>query len=151
MIALYLLACHLVGDFVLQTRWQVVNKLTDGRARFEHCAGYAAPFVVLALVVGHGPLQFYGFPAAVFIVHFATDSRRFYSGLVEHVAYRLSLAERQQTMWREYLAALDGPTQPIPADYAQRMPPNPWPTLPLMIDQTLLVCQLALLGGLMLR
>lgn len=162
MIALYLLVCHLAGDFLLQTRTMAALKLTNWRVRLDHCVAYTVPFVVLALVVGDGPLQFYGFPAAIIALHFATDSRRFYSGPLEYLAYRISPPEGKLTIWRAYLAppplipgqmpTVPAPTfEPPPADYARRMPPNPWPTLPFAIDQTLHVAQIALLAGLMLR
>lgn len=137
MIALYLLAAHLVGDYVLATRWQAARKLTEWRIRLDHCIGYTIPFVVVALVVGDDYLAWYAFPAAIFVAHFLTDSRRFHSSIGDWVGWYF----RHEHAERDGLGNYRWP----------RLPANPWEPLPLMIDQTLHVVQIAVLAGLLLR
>lgn len=167
MIALYLLAAHMVGDFVLQTRWQAAGKFTDRGLRFRHCVGYTVPFIVLALIVGNGPLAWYAFPVAVFALHYLTDSRRFLSTIGDWVGWRQErvreVAVLDPTAYQRgdrvtILGAsgrvvgqrkkLDGLGPYL--EIARDLPPNPWPPIAILIDQTLHVCQLALLAGLFL-
>lgn len=167
MLGLYLLAAHMAGDFLLQNRWQAASKLGDRRARFEHCVGYTIPFVALVLVVGAGPLAWYAFPVCLFALHYLTDSHRFQSTIGDVVQWRIDCLTDPETttkVWLDYLygpdaaaSSLDNPgrvraVEKITAGGRLRFPPpNPWPAMPLMIDQSLHICQLAILGGLLLR
>lgn len=142
MVALYLLASHLVGDFILQTRWQAVRKFDDRAYRARHVLSYVAAFVPVLLVVRSGWLQAGGFLAALAALHFATDSRRFHSNVGDVVGWYLAGRPKQKE-WQDW----GGRVQELEVTH---LPANPWPTLPLALDQTLHVAQLALLGGLFL-
>ena len=50
--SLDLLACHLAGDFILQTSEQAQTKLTDPRVRAAHVTTYHIPFAVAGVVTG---------------------------------------------------------------------------------------------------
>ena len=50
MLPLYLIAAHLVGDFVFQTRWQAAAKLTDRYARAAHVSTYLLAFVPVVVL-----------------------------------------------------------------------------------------------------
>lgn len=41
------LILHLVGDYVLQSHWQAVNKARNTLACLAHCATYTLPFLIL--------------------------------------------------------------------------------------------------------
>lgn len=130
MVALYLLAAHLVGDFVFQSRWQAVRKFDDRAYRARHVLSYVAAFVPVLLVVRPGWLPAGAFLLALAGLHFATDTRRFTSNVGDLVAWRFLRDEDRAG--------------------SASLPANPWPTLPLAFDQTLHVVQLAVLGGLFL-
>lgn len=133
MLGLTLLACHMVGDFVLQTRWQAARKLDDAGALMRHVLAYTVPFVPVAFIAASWvhALQFL---LALFWLHFLTDSRRFYSTLGEWIAHRVGVwwLRRAGTVVEDYV-----------------LPPNPWPPMPLLIDQSLHVVQIAALGWLL--
>ena len=153
MIALYLLACHLVGDFVLQTRWQAGRKLLQAEYRLRHVAAYLTPFLVLtaALTLSeHLPL----WRPAVFLValgvaHYLTDHQRFPANLGDWLAFY----GYWYLHWRDVIVQSPNFTQEQ-RDSGVRPPrppltANPWEPLPTVIDQTLHVCQLAALGWLL--
>lgn len=171
MIALYLIAAHFVGDFVLQTRWQSAGKagwtIDAVGLRFTHVVTYTLPFIPIAVFFGHGyyadPYHthsfFYRFTdaptfiGALAVLHFLTDSRRFERTLGEVIAWPfLSAATRAQTHARVIAIKPTIPPKPIYSkpddDYERklRLPPNPWTPLPLLLDQTLHLAQLAVLG-----
>lgn len=165
MIGLYLLAAHMVGDFVLQTRWQAVGKYAPPRMldsvesfslRTRHCATYCLPFVPIAIIYAPDLRTAAGFISVLYLLHFVTDRQRFTSTLGDWVAWMLREPEpnpaadlRSGTghLWDptedELRAAMEAPIY-LPLE------PNPWPGVPIMVDQALHVCQLALLGGLFL-
>ncbi len=172
MIALYLLAAHLTGDFLLQTRWQAVEKFTDWRARAWHVAGYTLPFIPLAAVYAHHASSAVTFLVALAVLHFATDSRRFLSTVGDVVQWRLDYYRNPRaclkTRLEDYVlrAATSDPSAAnltrlrtmtqgeamLEAHIDPRWPPpNPWPPMSLMIDQTLHIVQIAVLAGLLLR
>ena len=170
MIAFYLLAAHLVGDFVVANRWQAAGKLTDRRLRAQHTIGYCLPFVPIAFVYGH----FHGSPrwevAIAFllwllILHYATDSHRFQSTLGDVVQWTYDRRVAPDIAVRSWINFLYGdPVDSTAIPLTKRLevaadldarrlrfpPPNPWTPIGLMIDQTLHVCQIALLAGLFL-
>jgi hypothetical protein len=129
-IGLYLLAAHLVGDFLLQTRWQAAQKLVSARVRARHVAAYLIPFVVLLAYLRPSWGRAVAFVCLLAVLHFLTDSRRFTSTPGEWVVWAVR---------RERYGLLVPP-----------LDPNPWPAMPLMIDQSLHVVQIAVLGGLLL-
>lgn len=80
MIALLLLAAHMVGDYILQTDWMAANKLHDWRARLAHVFVYTSAFSPVGVYARLFPGELLAFLAAVFVTHFVTDSRRWASG-----------------------------------------------------------------------
>ncbi len=139
MIALYLLAAHMVGDYVLQTRWQAVGKfappgMLDSAESFElrtsHVTSYCLPFIPIAVVYSRDYRYAGAFMVWLFLLHFITDRQRFHSTLGDWFAWTFNIG---------YVAPRQEP-----------LPPNPWPPLPILIDQSLHIVQLAVLGGLFL-
>ena len=156
MLALYLLAAHLVGDFVFQTRWQAERKLRDYEYRARHVLVYCVPFVPIAVVFSRDWRYAGGFMSWLLVLHFATDSHRFRSTLGDYISWQFQdpipnpaaqIRPRVGGMWdqtdEELVVAMQRPIF-LP------LGPNPWSAAPIMIDQALHVCQLALLGGIFL-
>lgn len=165
MIGLYLIAAHLAGDFLFQNRWQAALKLESRRMREQHVIGYAVPFVPLAIIYGNGVYGSAGFMLWLVILHFATDSRRFRSTLGDVVQWQVDRRRAPGEVRRAWVTYLYGPSDHYPTlalgermaaakDIAGRTlwfpPPNPWPPTPLMVDQTLHLIQLAVLGAIFL-
>lgn len=129
MLGLYLIAAHLVGDYLLQTRWQAVGKFGWANEamlfRTRHVLGYLLPFVPIAYAYGN-VLEGTAFLAWLFVMHWFTDAQRIV----------VTPGEWLWTKW-EWRSS---PSKP-------KLEPNPWPSLPLAVDQTLHVLQLALLGA----
>lgn len=147
MIALYLIAAHMVGDYLLSNRWQAAHKLHEPWVRFRHVCGYCLPFMPIAGIYAHGWLWTHGaltvhgkacaFIVALFVLHFATDSHRFRSTLGDVIAWR----------WSRDRVALAAFAHDAQSDWP---PPNPWAPMPILIDQSLHLVQLAVLGALFL-
>lgn len=79
MIALALLAAHMVGDYILQTGWMAANKLNHWWPRFIHVCLYTLcfwPVLMATELDGWHTAQFLGL---VWVTHFITDSRRWAS------------------------------------------------------------------------
>jgi hypothetical protein len=129
-IALWLLAGHMVGDFILATRWQAATKFDDGLARTRHVLGYCVPFAPIFLAYASWGRAAAGL-AALFALHWLTDCRRYRSTLGDAVGWYLVVKRK----WAE------------PPD---SLPPNPWEPIALFIDQGLHVLQLAVVGTLFL-
>lgn len=138
MLGLYLIAAHLVGDYLLQTRWQAAGKFGWTREavnfRTRHVAAYLLPFVPIALIYG-SPLEAFGFLVWLGVLHWFTDAQRILVTPGEWLVWKLET----RALDRKYLAK---PSK-IPLE---SMPPNPWPSLPLAVDQTLHILQLTVLG-----
>lgn len=158
MIGLYLLAAHMVGDFVLQTRWQAAGKFDDYRLRARHVAVYCLPFIPIAAwrtISGHdgagwhgahaGAWAFAAFMLWLAVLHFVTDSRRFHSTLGDFIAWRFESVRRYDVTGE--MPDVGGYR---PRFAYGRMAPSPWPPLPILLDQSLHAVQLAILGGLFL-
>lgn len=126
MIVLWLLAAHLVGDYLLQTRWQAMGKFGWTREamiyRTAHVLTYLLPFIPIALVYGN-LVEAVGFIVWLGVLHWFTDAQRFVRTPGEVLVWKFK--------------------QPK----ALPLLPNPWPSLPLAIDQTLHVLTLAVLGA----
>jgi hypothetical protein len=122
----------MVGDFVFQTRWQADGKFDDERLRARHVAAYTLPFVFVGAAYTTSVWRVAA--GLIFLVgaHYLTDSRRFRSTLGDVLVWHL---------WRK------GRTIEGREGKKLRLLPNPWLTLPLAIDQTLHVVQLAVLGS----
>lgn len=145
MIALYLIAAHMIGDYVLQTRWQARWKATDYRYRFRHVVAYCLPFFPIAFVFGRNSFDTWLFMTLLALLHNLTDSRRFHSTLGDVVGWARLGQEQRLLEWQ------DAPAYESLGRTSDSLPPNPWTPISLLIDQTLHLCQLALLGGLLLR
>lgn len=152
-LALALLASHLVGDFVFQTRWQAVGKFgwtADALAlRTAHVFFYGVAFLPVVLwrtLEPHGPATFWrppAFFAALLVLHWLTDSRRFTSTLGDVAGWWFRTPEERHAEW-------DGqPGYGKVGTTSDTRPPNPWPPIGLAIDQTLHVVQLAALAWLL--
>lgn len=149
MIALWLIAAHLTGDFILQTRWQASRKLHDPAIRGRHVLVYTLCF---APVIGYytavnGRSYWAAFACSVglFALHYLTDSRRFTSTLGDWVAWKTSGAGEAYDVAERHGESLTGRDEGHP-----RLTPNPWTPIPILIDQTLHLMQLAALGTLFL-
>ena len=110
-------ACHVGGDFLLQTEWQAITKVRglgdpEGRrALASHVSTYTLAFVPVFVWVGED----HGFPRAVLVAllvalpHVAVDDGHALRGWMHHIKHS----------------------------------PNPAPSLSLMVDQSFhLVCLL---------
>jgi hypothetical protein len=158
MLPLALLASHLVGDFVFQTRWQAAGKFgwtaAAARLRIAHVATYMAAFVPVwvwgVYHASHVRAALLFLPA-LGLLHFLTDSRRFLSTLGDVIAWRGFDSIHREIEARNYYGLMRGPesARRLPDGWYRFPPPNPWPTIPLAIDQTLHVVQLAALGWLL--
>lgn len=146
MIGLYLLAAHLIGDFVLQTRWQAARKLVDRGLRLQHVFCYSLPFLPIALFV-HGRWWWSGpaFYALLGVLHYLTDSRRYPSTFGDWVGWQTMAPDARQREWGA-ASAVDR----IGVQNMDVLPPNPWTPIGMMVDQALHVAQLAVLGGIFL-
>lgn len=170
MLGLYLIAAHCVGDFLFQNRWQAAGKLTDLNLRCQHVFFYGVALAPVAFLcprhfgasLGYGAWQTgCAFLALVVILHLMTDSRRFQSTIGDVVQWRYDFHVDPvacQREWFHWLVSNDLSRTPsstratdIDLTRAQWPTPNPWPAASLMIDQTLHLVQLAVLGGIFLR
>lgn len=168
MIVLYLLTAHMVGDFVIQNRWMAAFKLSDWKIRTIHVFTYSIPFSPIMGFYSNSPLDGFLFGFLLYLLHYATDSHRFRSTLGDVVQWQISRRTEPAAVrraWVDHLYGGAGDEALLESweldirkrearDIAGRTlwmpPPNPWSATPLMIDQTLHICQLALLGGLFL-
>lgn len=157
----WLLLAHLVGDYLLQTRWQAAGKFGwTKRAmilRATHCWSYGTPFILLAYVYADGWWSF-AFWNLLIVGHFFTDAQRFTSTPGDWIAWRwfLSPAERADAYERVERFNNEGDVTLTsrPADDVERklkLKPNPWPSIPLAIDQTLHLAQILILAQVFLR
>lgn len=155
MIALYLLAAHMAGDFVLQTRWQAAGKFgwtpQAMDLRLRHCAVYTLCFLP-AVLAAHPSSEWRidAFVVALFVLHWLTDSRRFNSTLGDVLAWRFSVDAETKITAHERPAGLPNATFRHRTGDGLTLPPSPWGPLPILIDQTLHLIQIAALAGLLL-
>jgi len=142
-IALWLLAGHMVGDFILANRWQSAAKFDSALARTRHVLGYCVPFVPIFLAYAPSWWRAVAGLAALFVLHWLTDCHRFRSTLGDVVGWRFLPPEQRATEGDPYgFRAEDG--------RGPALPPNPWEPIALFIDQGLHVLQLAVVGTLFL-
>lgn len=81
MLALWIIAAHMLGDFVLQTDNMATLKMHDSEIRASHVSVYCIPFAFLAFTpVSAG--FWHSVVALVFlwVAHFVTDSGQWASG-----------------------------------------------------------------------
>ncbi len=142
MIVLWLLVAHLVGDYLLQTRWQAVEKFGWTRRamqyRTRHVAAYCVPFIPISIVYGGFHLWIDWFLVDLALWHWLTDAQRFTRTPGEWLVWRV----------RAPRVAVD--RIPMTGDPREPLPPNPWPTIGLAIDQTLHLVQIAVLASIFL-
>ncbi len=167
MIGLVLLACHLLGDFVLQSRGQAEGKLKQRGLRVGHVLTYLIPFVPVALLLGW-PWRGLEFLAALGVLHYLTDSRRFLSTVGDWIAWRatppVAFSTADPLVYQDGdRIKVSGQTEEGPREWTGRvvgrledallvkmgLTANPWPPAPILIDQALHVAQLAVLGWLL--
>lgn len=80
MIALALIAAHMVGDYIVQTGWMAAHKLTDWRVRMVHVTAYTLCFApVIFLMTDLDQRQASWMLSLIWVTHFITDSRRWAS------------------------------------------------------------------------
>jgi Protein of unknown function (DUF3307) len=168
----YLIAAHLVGDFLLQDRWTAAAKAASRTVRAVHVGVYLLPFAALAAYATAG-WRIAGFLVLLAGSHYLVDSRRFGSSLGD-VAYwtfaRLADPAEAARAWVEHLYG-GATTVPLltPAELRKAIarrreqargitgrtlllpPPNPWPGTGFAVDQVLHVASLAVLAGIFLR
>lgn len=90
MIGYWLIVCHLVGDYLLQSDWMAMEKTKNVWAAFCHAATYTLPFAVLIAIHTGTAWPFENFTEgpvlAIMIImwsHFAIDHWR----LARHVCW----------------------------------------------------------------
>ena len=79
MLSLWLIACHMIGDYILQTNVMAARKLTDPWIRASHVSFYTLVFGVPVVIYKIPYDKGIYFLLAVWITHFITDSRRWAS------------------------------------------------------------------------
>lgn len=148
MLPLYLLASHMVGDYLFQTRWQAAAKLKDPWTRSLHVSTYTLAFLPVAFLAPHWQeaVTFLGLLAAL---HFATDSRRYLSTFGDWFQWlcmndKRKIDEHEKLVPHQTLGTIR--RRHLTAN-GLKMPPNPWEPMPIMVDQTLHVVQIAVLAG----
>lgn len=157
MIVLWLIIAHLVGDYLFQTRWQANGKFgwtADAMwLRIRHVHGYVAAFVPAAFVYAPRLSGAFAFLMFLAVVHFLTDAQRFKSTPGEWLVWNLGIVSDETKIdahtRQELLAGMLVSSAPAKAD-GLRIPPNPWPSIGLAIDQTLHLIQIAVLAELFL-
>lgn len=149
MIVLWLIVAHLAGDYLLQTRWQAVEKFgwttSAILTRARHVEGYLVPFIPIAFVYA-GQSHALRFLEALAVLHFLTDAQRFTRTPGELLAWHLGRVDDETK--RNACPVFVGKNirvLPVVAD-GLRLPPNPWPPIGLAIDQTLHLIQIAVLA-----
>lgn len=76
MLSLYLIASHMAGDYLFQSKWMAANKLHNRFARAVHVLVYTACFVPVAIVYEKKPYLAISFLCYLAIFHYLTDSKR---------------------------------------------------------------------------
>lgn len=71
-----LIACHLIGDYVLQSDEMAKLKLTAPAIRAAHVVRYHVPFLVAGIVTRTNPARLAAFLILSGAAHFITDSKR---------------------------------------------------------------------------
>lgn len=79
-ITLWLLAMHMVGDYIAQNHQTSQRKLISVRTRLYHVATYTLCFAAVPLIRGMGWIEALLFLLSIAVPHFVIDSRRWASG-----------------------------------------------------------------------
>ena len=172
MLSIWLIALHMLGDYVLQTPYMAANKFKSAAVRSVHVLLYSLPLGLFAgvwvrlhgLPVWHSAAFFVG----LYVTHWITDMRRWCSDdplspqereavktaqammdMTQHDRTELmvSLSPLQkrlvQRFWEEMVFDADGRNK---ASLTQRYKLMPWCAKPIMVDQTTHMLQLAVLS-----
>ncbi len=75
-----LLAAHMIGDYILQTNEEAVNKFTDFNQLFSHCIKYTMAFIPFLIVDKSSMDRKMLFGYLMLATHLLTDRRRWASG-----------------------------------------------------------------------
>jgi hypothetical protein len=79
-----LVIAHLIGDWLLQTEWQALNKIHDWRAMFSHLLVYHAVLLtVLGVRFGFDEPVVYGVVGVLAVLHGILDRRGFTQWLMK--------------------------------------------------------------------
>ena len=78
----WLFAGHMVGDYLLQTKWMALNKTTKLPALLTHAAVYTAAMWIASL--GAGGLGWLGL-LLIFVSHGLLDTRKFVSWWCKYI------------------------------------------------------------------
>lgn len=73
-IIFWILVCHLIADFFLQTDWQAKNKSSDWSALTYHVLVYSTTVSVLAFPFITEAWQFFALYTITVLCHFTTDA-----------------------------------------------------------------------------
>ena len=95
---LWIIALHMLGDYVLQTHDTATYKYGCWKTRTIHVSYYTFPFAILSILLGGG--NEWVFPLMVFIPHWIIDSHKWCPGhpwalkglLVDQTLHLLCLA-----------------------------------------------------------
>ena len=79
MLSIWLIALHMLGDYILQTNWMAANKFKSASVRSVHVFCYTVPFAVFAGIVAPTAIKAMAFTLGVFVLHWITDCRRWAS------------------------------------------------------------------------
>lgn len=81
-LALDILAAHLVGDYILQTNEEAINKTSSNKHLATHVLKYALAFVPVSLASGRSVScrRKLAFLVILAVLHAGTDFRRWASG-----------------------------------------------------------------------
>lgn len=156
MLALYLIAAHMVGDFLLQDRWTATFKQKNRRALTAHVAIYLIPFSFILTLLNVSWPRACGFLAALGVAHWLTDARRFRSTLGDCFRWWVDYRRDKAALIREWITyridhmGEDNRTADVTDNQLLWPTPNPWFAASIMIDQTLHFVQLAVLGAIFL-
>ena len=166
MIALYLIAAHLTGDWLLQGKWMASEKYRSEAALYSHVMVYALCFVPILLWSSdsgiYAKLAFIWLLAAL---HAATDSHRSTSTLADTIGWqwrRYRDPEGVRIAWVDHLYGANAVYDGI--DMGRRLrqarditgrtlwfpPPDGSAGTPLAMDQSLHILQIAALAAIFL-
>lgn len=77
MTAYWLLVCHLLGDYVLQSDWMALEKTKQNTAAVAHAVMYTVPFAVYLWLAGkYDPAKGSSAIAFISVTHFIIDRWR---------------------------------------------------------------------------
>lgn len=123
MLSIWLIALHMLGDYILQTPTMAAFKLKDWKVRTIHVGCYTIPFAWFSAVW----LQFHTPVAAEYLAPYFTHG-----------------VSSNYTCWALFTIGVF--TMHWVTDCRRWASPIPWAPKPIMVDQTLHLLQLAAAG-----